>query len=136
MIACPGFVIEQSACTMNGAMLTVAALGMFSYGTYEVGWAVVDLIRGARLELWAELGLMLFGLLLMLAAAFVRVRLPGGLPFAIGALLGLQALAVHSAAHLNAGLAPQIGRGILAGVLVGLAYAGQRSEAGSRKSEV
>lgn len=117
-------------------MLTVAALGMFSFGAYEVGWAVVDLIRGARLELWAELALIVFGLLLMLAAAFVRVRLPGGLPFAIGALLGLQALAVHSAAHLDAGLAPQIGRGILAAVLVGLAFVGQRSDVGRQRSEV
>ena len=75
---------------------------MFSYGTYEMVWAALDLFRGARLELWAELGLIFFGLLLVLAAAFVRVRLPGGLAFAIGALLGLQALAVHDAVHLGA----------------------------------
>ena len=81
---------------IRSMLLTVAALGMFSYGAYEVLWAIVDLIRGARLELWAEVGLMLFGMLLILAAAFVRVRLPGGLAFAIGALLGLQALAVHN----------------------------------------
>ena len=105
-------------------MLTVAALGMFSYGMYSVVWAVVDLLRGARLELWAELGLMLFGLLLGLSAAFVRVRLPGGLAAATGAMLGLQALAVHDAVHLDAGLAPQIGRGVLAILLVALAYGG------------
>ena len=110
-------------------MLTVAALGMFSYGMYSVVWAVVDLLRGARLELWAELGLMLFGLLLGLSAAFVRVRLPGGLAAATGAMLGLQALAVHDAVHLDAGLAPQIGRGVLAIVLVALAYRGARSTA-------
>ena len=108
-------------------LLTIAALGMFSYGAYEALWAVLDVIRGARLELWAELGLMLFGLLLVLAAAFVRVRLPGGLPFAAGALLGLQALAVHNAVHLGTGLATQIGRGQFAVVLVALAYAGGRS---------
>jgi hypothetical protein len=107
-------------------LLTVAALGMFTYGAYEIGWAVVDLIRGARLELWAELGLMAFGLLLVLAAAFVRVRLPGGLAFAIGALLGLQALAVHNAVHLRAGLAPQIGRGLLAVMLIGLSLVPER----------
>jgi len=106
-------------------LLTIAALGMFSYGMYEVVWAAVDLIRGARLELWAELGLIVFGLLLGLAAAFVRVRLPGGLAFAIGAMLGLQALAVHDAAHLDAGLTPQIGRAVLAVVLVSLAYVGK-----------
>ena len=59
--------------------MTIASLGMFSYGIYSVGWAVADLIRGPRLELWADLGLMAFGALLALAAAFVRVRLPGGL---------------------------------------------------------
>ena len=89
-------------------MLTMASLGMFLYGMYSVGWAALDLIRGARLELWAELGLIVFGALLMLASAFVRVRLPGGLAFALGALLGLQALAVHNAAHLDTGVQPQI----------------------------
>ena len=108
-------------------MLTIAALGMCTYGLYSAAWAVVDLIRGARLELWAELGLVLFGLLLGLSAAFVRVRLPGGLAAAIGAMLGLQALAVHNAVHLNAGLAPQIGRGVLAIVLVALAQQGASS---------
>jgi hypothetical protein len=102
-------------------MLTAAALGMFLYGVYSIGWAVVDLIGGARLELWAELGLILFGVLLVLAAAFVRVRLPGGLAFAIGAMLGLQALAVHAAAHLPTGIAPQIVRGSIALVLVAMA---------------
>ena len=99
-------------------MLTAATLGMFVYGVYSMGWALLDLMRGARLELWAELGLMLFGLLLSLSAAFVRVRLPGGLAFAIGAMLGLQALAVHDAVHLGSGVAPQIVRGIVAVVLV------------------
>ena len=105
-------------------LLTLASLGMFSYGLYSIGWAAADLIRGARLELWAELGLVAFGALLALAAAFVRVRLPGGLAFAIGAMLGLQALAVHSAVHLANGLAPQIGRALLAIILLALARAG------------
>ncbi len=107
-------------------MLTAAAVGMLTYGLYSVGWAVVDLIRGAQLELWAELALMIFGGLLVLAAAFVRVRLPGGLAFAIGALLGLQALAVHNAVHIGTGLAPQAGRGLLALALVALAFSGAR----------
>jgi hypothetical protein len=105
-------------------LLSVAAMGMFSYGVYEMVWAALDLFRGARLELWADLGLMFFGLLLVLAAAFVRVKLPGGLAFAIGALLGLQALAVHDAVHLGDGLAPQVGRGVLAVSLVALAFGG------------
>ena len=102
-------------------MLTTAALGMLVYGVYSIGLAVADLFSGARLELWAELGLMLFGMLLVLAAAFVRVRLPGGLAFAIGALLGLQALAVHDAAHLGTGVTPQIVRAVVAVGLVSLA---------------
>lgn len=117
-------------------MLSVAALGMFSYGSYSAAWAVVDTIRGARLELWAEGGLVLFGLLLMLGAAFVRVRLPGGLALAVGAMLGLQALAVHNAVHLNAGVAPQLGRAFLAVMLVALAYQGRSAgSAGPRGSK-
>jgi hypothetical protein len=105
-------------------VLTIATLGLFGYGIYSIVWPVVDLLRGARLELWAELGLMLFGLMLALSAAFVRVRLPGGIALALGAMLGLQALAVHSAVHLANGLAPQIGRAVLAVVLLVLARAG------------
>jgi hypothetical protein len=108
-------------------MLTTAALGIFSYGMYSIGWAVSDLARGARLEVWAELGLIFFGALLVLAAAFVRVRLPGGVAFAIGAMLGLQALAVHDAVHLGTGVAPQIMRAVLAITLAGLAYFGTRN---------
>lgn len=104
-------------------LLTLAALGMFFYGTYEVGWAAVDLARGARLEVWAELGLIVFGVLLALSAAFVRVRLPGGLAFAIGAMLALQALAVHDAAHLETGVTPQVLRGVMAAALVAAAAA-------------
>ena len=107
-------------------VLTIASLAMFVYGSYSVGWAVIDLVRGARLELWAELGLMAFGALLALAAAFVRVRLPGGLAFAIGAMLGLQALAVHDAVHLGGGVAPQIVRGSIAMVLVAMALSAAR----------
>ena len=107
-------------------MLTIASLGLLSYGLYSVGWAVADLIGGARLELWAELGLMAFGALLALAAAFVRVRLPGGLAFAIGAMLGLQALAVHDAVHLGSGIAPQVVRASIAIVLVAMALSDVR----------
>ncbi len=105
-------------------VLRFASLGMFAYGVYSVGWAAADLIRGARLELWAELGLVVFGALLVLAAAFVRVRLPGGLAFAIGALLGLQALAVHDAVHLQTGVTPQIIRAVVAITLALVALAG------------
>src|SRR4051812_15735796 len=108
-------------------MLSAAALGMFLYGSYSAGWAVVDLVRGARLELWAEVGIVAFGALLMLAAAFVRVRLPGGIAFALGAMLGLQALAVHDAVHLGGGIGSQVTRASVAVVLVAMALSGDRS---------
>ena len=107
-------------------VLTIASLGMFVYGIYSIGWAVADLVRGARLELWAELGLVAFGALLALAAAFVRVRLPGGLAFAIGAMLALQALAVHDAVHLGGSVPAQIVRGSIAAVLIALALSDAR----------
>jgi hypothetical protein len=105
-------------------VLTIATLGLFAYGVYSTIWPLVDLLRGARLELWAELGLMLFGVMLILSAAFVRVRLPGGIALALGAMLGLQALAVHNAVHLAGGVAPQIGQAVYAGALIALAWAG------------
>ena len=108
-------------------MLTAAALGMFSYGVYSIGWAVVDLVGGARLEIWAEGGIALFGLLLALSAAFVRVQLPGGLALAVGAMLGLQALAVHTAAHLGSGVAPQVVRAVIAVALAACGYTGRAS---------
>ena len=87
-------------------MLTISVLGMCAYGAYSAGWALLDLARGARLELWAELGLILFG-----------------------ALLGLQALAVHDAVHLGSGPETQIARAVIAVVLVLLAWAGGLSAA-------
>ena len=107
------------------SVLTLATLGMFAYGAYSTVWVVFDVIRGARLELWAEILIALFGVLLVLASAFVRIRMPGGLAVAISAMLALQALEVHTAAHLNAGLVPQIGRAVLAFFLVGSAVAGE-----------
>ena len=97
---------------------------MFAYGAYSVVWPVVDMVRGARLELWAELAILSFGLLVTLSAAFVRVRLPGGLLLAVGGMLGLQALAVHTAAHLEQGLGPQLARAAFAAVLAGMAHYG------------
>lgn len=108
-------------------MLTTATLGMLVYGVYSAVRAVVDLFRATPLEWWADVTQVLFGLLLMLSAAFVRVRVPGGLPLALGAMLALQALAVHSSAHLGSGLGPQIGRAVLAVGLMTMAATG-RSE--------
>lgn len=105
-------------------MLSLATLGMFGYGTFSLVWAVVDLLRGAQLELWAELGLIAFGLLLVLSAALVRVRIPGGLAAGISAMLGLQALAVHDAVHLGGGITPQIVRAAFGAALVAVAWFG------------
>ncbi len=102
-------------------MLTTAALGMLMWGLYSALWAVVDVVRGARLEWWAEAGQVAFGVLLAFASALVRVRLPGGLTLAVGGLLGLQSLAVHNAVHFNVGLAAQMAQGVLGVVLVSLA---------------
>lgn len=56
-------------------VLTIASLGMFAYGTYSAAWALVDIVRGARLEIWAELLILLFGLLLVLAVSTVAADL-------------------------------------------------------------
>jgi hypothetical protein len=109
-------------------MLTSATIGMAGYGAYEAAAGLLDLIGRHHLEVLADVAAILFGTLLVLAAAFVRVRLPGGLALAIGALLGLQALAIHSAAHLTGvvTLAPQLARGAFATLLVALALPGSR----------
>jgi len=109
-------------------MLTTATLGMLVYGFYSAAWAVVDVFRATPIEWWADTAQVLFGVLLMLSAAFVRVRVPGGLPLALGAMLALQALAVHSAAHLGSGLPPQIGRALLALGLMALAATANPAE--------
>jgi hypothetical protein len=113
-------------------MLTAATLGMVLYGVYSILAAIVDLIWRSRLEAIACLAEVAFGLLLMLSAAFVRVRMPGGLALALGALLGLQALAIHTDVHLTGSVAVtfQMLRGGIAVLLVGLAFFGARAERG------
>ena len=91
-------------------MLTFAALAMSLYAVYSMGWAAIDLFRGAQLETWAEVGLIGFGALLAFASIVVRARIPGGLAFTVAALLGLQALDVHNAAHLDTPLGLQVAR--------------------------
>lgn len=110
-------------------MLTAATLAMAGYGGYSVVWGLVDLVFRSRLEALADLGLVAFGLLLLLAAAFVRVLIPGGLALAIGALLGLQALSIHNDLHVAGSLAlmPQIVRGTVAVAMIALAMAGART---------
>ena len=109
-------------------MLTASTIGIAAYGAYAAIAGLVDLIWQARLEFWIDLLEIAFGALLVLAAAFVRVGIPGGLALAIGAMLGLQALALHDAAHMYGAiaLAPQIARGIFAGTLALLGWSGER----------
>ena len=109
-------------------MLTAATLGMLAYGLYSAGLGVAGLLGFVALEVWANLGLIVLGLLLALAAAFVRVRLPGGLALALSAMLGLQALALHNDLHFYGAttVPPQALRGACAALLLVLAYAGGR----------
>jgi hypothetical protein len=109
-------------------MLTAAALGMVGYGLYSAGLGLAGLLGFVPLEVWANLGLIVLGLLLMLSAAFVRVRMPGGLALALSALLGLQALALHNDLHFFGATMPvmQVARGAFAALLAALAYRGAR----------
>jgi hypothetical protein len=116
-------------------MLTVSTIVMAAYGLASAGWAAVDLVRGGHLEWWADAGLVLFGLLLVLSAALVRVRLPGGLAAAVGAMLGLQALSVHNAVHLDYGITGQVLQGALATSLVVLARAGSLAAGGADRAD-
>jgi len=116
-------------------MLPLASLGMAFYGIWSAAGAAADLVGARALEFWADATTFLFGLILLVAAALVRVRLPGGLAFAIGALLGLQALALHRAAHFDGAvhLVPQLARGAFAATLVLLAFVGSRRQPPSQR---
>ncbi len=109
-------------------MLTAAALGMVGYGLYSAGLGLSGLLGFGVLEVWANLGLIVLGLLLALSAAFVRVRLPGGLALALSAMLGLQGLALHNDLHFFGLTRPdmQALRGAFAAALCLLAYVGGR----------
>jgi hypothetical protein len=120
--------------TRNGApaaapALTVATLGLAVYGVYSVGLGVADAFRSPGLDWWADLALAALGLLLLMASALVRLRIPGGLALALGGLLALQALALHNDMHFYGDIfvAPQVVRGAIAAGLAALAYAGSRT---------
>ena len=90
---------------------------------YAIGWSVVDLVHGGQLEPWANLLALLAAALLAAATFLVRAQVPGGLPLAASGLLALQALAVHSAAHIETGLGWHIARAVVAlGLLGGAAF--------------
>ena len=109
-------------------MLRVAALGMFLYGLHDVVVGSADLIGAGTLEWWANVWRVLAGAMLTLAAALVRVSMPGGLALAVAALLGLQSISLHNDAHfygrLDLMVLPQTLRAVFAATLVALAYFG------------
>ena len=107
-------------------MLRAAALGMLVYGVHDVVVGVTDLIGSGTLEWWANLWRMLSGGVLALAAALVRVSLPGGLALAVSGLLGLQSISLHNDPHVYGELllAPHLARAGFSALLVALAYFG------------
>ena len=111
-------------------MLTAATLGMTCYGLYSLVTGLVDLFGDSRLELLANLGLILLGAMLVLAGLLIRVGLPGSLALALAALFGLQSLALHNAGQLYGQIAPepQIARALFATILVALAYFGRSDD--------
>ena len=115
-------------------MLTTSALGMAFYGLYSVATGIADLVGGMQLEWWANLWLIVAGFILVLAAAFVRVSMLGGLALAVGGLLALQSISLHNAGHLygNVALEAQLARATMAGLLVAFAYVGWESDPSQR----
>ncbi len=118
----------------KGIVLTLAVLGIAAYGIYSIVAGVLDLVAAHQLEIIVDVALVALGLLLILAAAFVRVLIPGGLALAIAGMLGLQALAVHNTLHFYGRLVlfPQVVRGAVAIGLVVLAWLGARAIALNR----
>ena len=115
-------------------MLTAATLGLAVYGVYSVVLGVFDAFRSPGLDWWADAALVALGLLLLLSAVLVRVRIPGGLALALSALSALQALSLHNDMHFYGDilLTPQVARGVLGCGLLALAYFGARAERRSR----
>lgn len=101
---------------------------MSGYGLYAAARGLIDLAAQHDFEIIIGLALVVFGLILIVAAALVRVVIPGGLALAIGAMLGLQAVAIHNAVHLygDAAILPQVALGCAAAALVTLAVYGSR----------
>ena len=111
-------------------MLTAATLGLAFYGLYSIVAGLGDLLGPSVLEWWANLWVIVGGGVVLLAAAFVRVSMPGGLALAVGGLLALHSISLHNDPHLyDMVLVPQLARAAVAVVLVGLGYAGWGADA-------
>jgi hypothetical protein len=111
-------------------MLTAATLGLAGYGLYAIGAALADLIFFSRLELWANLGVAVLGMTLLFAAVLVRARVPGGLLFALGGLLGLQAVNLHNSMHLHGSIqiVEESARAVFGALLMLLGWWGGKRE--------
>ncbi len=120
----------------NGGMLSAAALGLAGSGIYSAGLGLVDAFRSPGLDWWADAALVVLGVLLLLAAVLVRLRIPGGLALAVSGLSALQALALHNDMHFYGDIlvTPQLVRGVIAAGLAALAYAGAKARPGTRAS--
>ena len=107
-------------------MLRAAALGMFLYGGYSVSIGLIDFIFVEKLEWWANLWMILAGVVLLFGAIFTRISFPGGLALAIGGLLGLHAISLHNEIHIHGQLSQslQLSRLAFAVLLVILGYYG------------
>ena len=107
-------------------MLTLSTLGMLAYGAYSVLVGTTDLLGRLQFAWWADLWLVGAGSMLVLAAAFVRVSMPGGLALAVAGLLALQSISLHTASQLYGGvyLLPELARAGFASALVALAHFG------------
>jgi hypothetical protein len=118
-------------------MLTMATLGFAAYGVFVAGAALFDMVFTSRLEIWANLGGVVFGLVLLLSSALVRVQIPGGLFFALGGLLALQALGLHNSMHLNGSIqvVPEVTRALFGAMLLLLARVGGRKAASPEPDE-
>ena len=107
-------------------MLTLATLGMIGYGSYSVLVGLMDLFGPADYAWWADLWLIGAGGVLVLASAFVRVSMPGGLALAVAGLLALQSISLYTGGQLygRGSLPAEIARAGFAVALVALAYFG------------
>ncbi len=112
-------------------MLSLAAVGIAGYGFYSVGLGAYDALFAHRLDLWADLLLILVGIPLAASSVLVRLTVPGGLALAVGAMLALQALSIHNDMHWygRTVLFAQFVRAAFAAALIALAFAGARASA-------
>jgi len=110
----------------QGRLLSLAVVGMAGYGLYSAALGVYEALLGRQLPLWASLGLVVAGLLLLAATVLVRLQVPGGLALALGALFALQALALSNDTDWYGRIVvlSQIARGLFAATLGILAFVG------------